>query len=71
MQQGGCTSYRGKQGMTRNTRGTEDVKSSVTCDTVVTKVRPPLLHLTLEGQAVGVRAGEEVKHSCVVVQHVH
>ena len=37
----------------------------------MTQVRPPLLHLTLEGQAVGVRAGEEVQHSCAVVQHVH
>ena len=71
IQQGKCTPYSNKQGMTGSARGIGDITRDLTCDAIVTQIRPPLLHLPLEGQAVGVRAGEEVQHSCVVIQHVH
>ena len=44
---------------------------SVTCDAVMAQVRPPLLHLTLEGEGIGVGAREEIQHRGVVVQNVH
>lgn len=44
---------------------------SVTCDAVMAQVRPPLLHLTLEGEVIRVSAREEIQHCGVVVQDVH
>ena len=44
---------------------------SVTCNAVMAQVRPPLLHLTLEREAIWVGAREEIQHRGVVVQYVH
>ena len=44
-----------------------------TCDSIVTQVRSPLLHLPLEsgGHVVWVCGHEEVQHSGAAIQHVH